>query len=80
MRSKQEVRPPRRHSLSRILARSAGRVVLAELLGDTFASTFLVMFPSVRWRRVFALWLSLFLVRGVFRRPVNRRLTASSAV
>jgi hypothetical protein len=65
--------------LSRILARNAGRAVLAELLGESFASTFLVMFPSMRWRRVVALWLWLFLVRGVLRRPVKRRLTASSA-
>ena len=79
MRPKQET-APRSHSLSRILARNAGRAVLAELLGDTFASTFLVMFPSMRWRRVVALWLSLFLVRGVLRRPVNRRVTASSSV
>jgi hypothetical protein len=39
----------------------------------------LVMYPSMRWRRVVALSLSLFLVRSVLRRPVNRRLTASPA-
>jgi hypothetical protein len=80
MRPKQEIPAPRSYSLSRILARNAGRAVLAELLGDSFASMFLVMFPSMRWRRVVALWLSLFLVRAVLRRPVNRREPASSAV
>jgi hypothetical protein len=80
MRPKQEIPAPRSYNLGRILARNAGRAVLAELLGNTFASTLLVMFPSMRWRRVVALWLSLLLVRGVLRRPANRRLTASSAV
>lgn len=80
MRAKHEISTRRSHSLSRIVARSAGRVVLAELLGDTFASTFLVMFPTMRWRRVVALWLSMYLVRVVLRRPANRRLTAGSVV
>jgi hypothetical protein len=79
MSPKHRIPAPRSYSWSRILGRNVSRAVLAELLGDTFASSLLVMFPSMRWRRVVALSLSLYLVRSVLRRPVNRRLTASSA-
>jgi len=59
----------------------AKRFVLSELLGDPAASALLVVFPSMRFRRIVAMGFVLFTVRSIVIRPLRTawRLTASEA-